>query len=126
MKDGGDLFYHDCPAAVQKYWHSKLVGHPLRFVLCLLQVISLSSMRMRLTISSSSFAQPCLYDAYNHCPSSYLITTDDHVMNTEYQERMVKAGKFEVVERIFSSHTPWLSNAGDVERFIRRGAGEDL
>jgi hypothetical protein len=78
------------------------------------------------TLSFRIFHYPARYDVFNKVPSYYLITTNDQCFSLFTQENMAKMGKFEVVERLHSSHTPWLSHLDYVINFIRRGAGEKL
>lgn len=106
-RDPIDGFYHDLPSADAEYWSAKLRRHSLA----------------TFNVGASSAA-------WRKIPSSYLIAQDDHAIDPEIQEFMVKGCKEQganmEVERIFSSHSPFLSKPDETVGFLRRAAGEDV
>jgi hypothetical protein len=66
--------------------------------------------------------------AWKTIPSSYLICEDDRAIPVFIQEAMVKAcqdaGASMETERVFSSHSPFLSKPDETVGFLRRAAGE--
>jgi pimeloyl-ACP methyl ester carboxylesterase len=66
--------------------------------------------------------------AWRKIPVAYLVCEDDKLIPATLQEGMVdnmrKAGADVSVERVASSHSPYLSRPVEVARFLRRAAGE--
>ena len=68
------------------------------------------------------------YEAWKDIPTSYLHCTKDQAMVPPAQEGMVaaceEAGVEIRVEKVESSHSPFLSKVKETGDFIRRSAGE--
>lgn len=96
-------FYLDLPEEEQKYWVSKLRPH-----------------------SKATKFQPSRGAAYMSIPSWYLICEDDNAIPSFAQEAMVKsakdAGADVTVERMKSSHSPFLSHPEETADFLIRAA----
>jgi hypothetical protein len=105
VKGPESVFYHDLSPDQASYWASKLRPH---------------SYATKLVGASSA--------AWRAIPSTYLICEDDHAIPVFVQEAMVKAcqdaGAPMDTERVFSSHSPFLSKPKEMVGFLRRAAGE--
>jgi pimeloyl-ACP methyl ester carboxylesterase len=101
------IFYHDLPLSEAAYWSSKLKRHSY----------------------STKFAGASTA-AWRTIPSTYLICEDDRANPVVVQEAMVKAcqdaGADMKTERLFASHSPFLSKPDEFVAFLRRAAGEDV
>jgi len=101
------IFFHDLPVSEASYWSSKLKPHSYAT-----------------KFASASTA------AWRTIPSSYLICEDDRAIPVFVQEAMVKAcqnaGADMKIERLFASHSPFLSKPDEFVAFVRRAAGEDV
>jgi pimeloyl-ACP methyl ester carboxylesterase len=100
-----EIFYHDLPHSEAAYWSSKLRKHSYA----------------TLSVGASSAA-------WRTITSTYLICEDDRAIPVFVQEAMVKAcqdtGADMKTERLFASHSPFLSKPDEVVSFLRRAAGE--
>lgn len=100
-------FYHDLPEDEGEYWKSKLVRH-----------------------SYATFNAGAPSAAWRTIPSRYLVCEDDRAIKPEIQEFMVKTsqalGAKMEMERVFSSHSPFLSKPDETVGFLRRTAGEEV
>ena len=104
-KDPGDLFFHDCEPEVReeavqrlRYWSEGCMW------------------------SKATFA------AQTHVESHFLMCTEDHGMPPAMQEMITQmpGGKWKFVEKIATSHSPFLSRPEETVRFVRKCCGEDL
>jgi pimeloyl-ACP methyl ester carboxylesterase len=100
-KKAEEIFYHDLPKEEAEYWTSKLKPH---------------SYATKFVGAESA--------AWRTIPSTYIITEDDRAIPVLVQEAMVKACRDEgaemETERIFSSHSPFLSKPDDFVGILRR------
>ncbi|KAI9743528.1 MAG: hypothetical protein M1818_002842 [Claussenomyces sp. TS43310] len=105
VKSPETVFYHDLGPEQQAYWTSRLQPH------------SYATKFVGATMA-----------AWRTIPSAYLICEDDRAIPVAVQEAMVKncqdAGAPMETERIFTSHSPFLSKPDDVVGFLRRAVGE--
>jgi hypothetical protein len=106
-RDPASLFYHDLTPADAKIFASIIQRHA--------------------AITAVQGSTTC---AWRTIPSVYLICEDDRALPTKIQEEMVKAcrgqGAPMEVERIFSSHSPFISKPDEVVSTLRRAAGEKI
>lgn len=106
-KNPSEVFYHDLSKEEALHWSSKLKPH---------------SYATKFVGASSA--------AWRTIPSSYLICEDDRAIPAFLQEAMIKTcqdlGATMDTERVFSSHSPFLSKPDEVVGFLRRAAGEVL
>jgi hypothetical protein len=72
------------------------------------------------------FGSPLTYAAWRYIPTTYLLCTEDRTVLPVFQEKMVERteGKVDVLVRLKSSHSPFLSHVDEVEELIRKAAGE--
>jgi pimeloyl-ACP methyl ester carboxylesterase len=63
------------------------------------------------------------YEAFFKIPTAYLICSEDKALPPVYQEAMVKYAKPDMVERIKSGHSPFISQPNVVADFLMRAAG---
>jgi len=107
VKGPEQMFYHDLSTEQAAYWSSKLAPH---------------------SYATKFVGVPSA--AWRTIPSSYLICEDDRAIPVFVQEAMVKAcqdgGAQMQVERIFCSHSPFLSKPEATMAFLRRAAGEHI
>jgi len=100
-------FYHDLEPEQAAYWSSKLLPHS----------------------HATNFA-PATGAAWKTIPSTYLVCEDDRAIPAFRQDAIVKAcqeaGAPMVVERIFSSHSPFLAKPDETVGVVRRAAGESV
>ncbi|KAF2471272.1 alpha/beta-hydrolase [Lindgomyces ingoldianus] len=102
-----EIFYNDLPVSEQQHWMSLLESH------------AFATKKAKATAN-----------AWMEIPNSYLMCENDNAIPIFAQELMVNQAKrmgaeFEV-ERIKSSHSPFLSQPDRVVEFIRRAAGEKI
>jgi len=80
--------------------------------------------------SHNSFTDQFIkYESYKEIPSSYMICKYDSAIPVEAQERMIAASgptTFQYVEKLDSSHSPFVSRVEDTARYVRKAAGEKL
>ena len=68
-------------------------------------------------------------ETYRKIPSSYLVTDLDHAIPNEAQEALIARAQpeaFQLVEHIWSSHSPFASHPDKVAAFVRKAAGEKV
>ncbi|CAD6570202.1 MAG: hypothetical protein CYPHOPRED_003801 [Cyphobasidiales sp. Tagirdzhanova-0007] len=95
-----DRLYHDLPENERKHWASQM------------QPQSLGVFESKL---------PC--DTYKQIPTSYLICTEDHFVPTpDIQEKMASDASCFLVEKVASSHSPFLSKPQETAAFIMKTA----
>lgn len=101
--DGAHHFYLDLPEEDQRHWVSKLRAH-----------------------SWATKAEPSRGAAYMTIPSYYLICEDDNAIPLVAQEAMTQAAKDAgadiTIERMKSSHSPFLSHPKETAEFLMRAA----
>jgi hypothetical protein len=102
-----NVFYNDLPEDQQRYWFSKTKTH------------TFASKQAKATAES-----------WKEIPTSYLLCEDDLAIPAFAQEAMTgmvkeMGGEIEV-ERIKSSHSPFLSQPDAVVNWLRRVAGEKI
>ncbi|KAF2016526.1 alpha/beta-hydrolase [Aaosphaeria arxii CBS 175.79] len=106
VKDGS-VFYNDLPEEQSKHWQSQLQTH-----------------------SYATQAAPATGASWKEIPTRYLLCEDDQAIPAFAQELMAngvkEAGGDIEVERIKTSHSPFLSRPDLVVNWIRRVAGETI
>ncbi|GME45753.1 Prolyl aminopeptidase protein [Neofusicoccum parvum] len=71
------------------------------------------------------------YAAWKHIPSTYLVCEDDKAIPAQSQDGLLagakeNGGKFDTVERVKASHSPFLSVPEWTAGALRRACGEDV
>jgi len=102
--ESNDIFYRDIPKEEAQKWTDKLQYH-----------------------ATKTFHSPQTYTAFKHIPSTYLICEDDQAIPAIVQEMMSShEGGLWTVERLKTSHSPFLSKPKEAADVIRRAAGENI
>jgi pimeloyl-ACP methyl ester carboxylesterase len=82
--------------------------------------------------SWKTFQSVITYAAWKHMPTTFVICENDQSFVPEAQRMLIKRATdieptaFDVVERLQSSHSPFLSMPSEVVRIVRRAAGEHV
>jgi pimeloyl-ACP methyl ester carboxylesterase len=102
--DVQDVFYNDLPKDVADHWYSKLTFQ-----------------------SVASFQRKQTYSAWKYIPTTYVICELDKAIPPAAQEGMAsQEGGLFTIERINSSHSPFLSKPKETAEVIRKAVGESF
>lgn len=102
-----EAMYHDLPSHEAEKWVSKLKPQSL-----------------------ATFEDPTRSAAWRKIPTSYLVCEDDRAIPVEGQDAMIAKIKEEGgdidVERLFVSHSPYITKPKEIASFLERAARKTL